>query len=242
MTGSKPRSRRWWAFVSSRTSARASAPRALSALQDLHPGRPRRSGHQQHLSRPPLEFVAQLATVDRHGPAGQVDVQGLVDVDLSSPPSRWTVTGESPPRSTCATAAPLAPGAATTASPPRRARRSARGSRPAPVSRQNETFVRFGKIGGVLDLRADRAAGRARRGPRRGSRTAGCRSRRAGSGSRRPRRVAVRRAARDSSGEVQAGAAHVDAAGRRAGDRRPDLARERLDRERVLAPSSARRR
>ena len=71
-----------------------------------------------------------------------------------------------------------------TASPPRRARRSARGSRPGRSAHQNETFVRLGKRGSCSI--AGPIAGRSSavelgRGRRRGSRTAGCRSRRAGS-------------------------------------------------------------
>ena len=44
--------------------------------------------------------VCELAAVDRHGPAAEVDVEVLATSTSSSPPSSSTVTGESPPRNT----------------------------------------------------------------------------------------------------------------------------------------------
>ena len=146
----------------------------------------------------------------------------------SSPPSSSTVTGESPPRSTWATAAPDAPvperhRLAHAALEDPRADHARRRARP-------ERHVRaVGEAGRVLDRRADRRRGRALRA-RRGSSTriAHCglpietcwkrQSRPPTS----PR--AVRRAARVVL-RAQPRAAHVDAAGRRPSDRRADLAR-----------------
>ena len=121
---------------------------------------------------------AQLAAEDGHGPAGQVDVQRLVDVDLElaavelarSPASRRRAARGRPRRRwrRCR----------RTSSPPRRARRSARGCGRARARSRTRRWCGWGTAR-VLDLRAERRRGRApraRRGRRRGSRTAGCRS------------------------------------------------------------------
>ena len=56
------------------------------------------------------------------------------------------MTGESPPRTTCATAAPLAPVPLLSVSPTPRSKIRARIASGA-ISFQNETLVRLGKIG-----------------------------------------------------------------------------------------------
>ena len=89
--------------------------------------------------------------------------------------------------------------------------------------------------------RATRSSSRRRR---RGSRTAGCRSRRAGSSTSAPIGVAARPGRRAAlmgkSCALSAGAAHVDAAAVGAGDLRADLAGDGVDRELVeLGPAAA---
>ena len=66
------------------------------------------------------------------------------------------MTGESPPRRTCATAAPLAPVPEDIVSPTPRSKMRAR-MRSGASSVQNETLVRFGKGVVVLDQRAELA-------------------------------------------------------------------------------------
>ena len=93
------------------------------------------------------QLVAQLAAVDRDGPAGQVDVQRLVDADLELAAVERDASRARRRRAARRRPRRRRRRCPTTASPPRRARRSARGSRPAPVSHQNETLVRLGKRG-----------------------------------------------------------------------------------------------
>ena len=73
----------------------------------------------------------------------------------ASPPSSTTVTGERPPASTCATAAPVAPVPLAEVSPTPRSKIRARivwGSRTA----NHDTFVRLGNSSWRLERRADR--------------------------------------------------------------------------------------
>ena len=158
------------------------------------------------------------------------------------------MTGESPPRSTWATAAPQAPVPVDSVSPTPRSKIRARIAPGASSVHQRDVRA-VGEQRRVLDRRAERREVErvelvdARR---RGSRTAGCRSRRAGSASR-ARRLDRRRGRPAPPREVRASAARARPMSTRqvvgTGDRRADLARGGLDRERVgVASSRARRR
>ena len=184
--------------------------------------------------------VAELAAVDRDRPAGEVDLQRLVDVDLELAAverdgdrrRRRRAARTRPPRRTrrCP----------TTASPPRRARRSGRGSRPAPVGHQNETFVRLGNCGScsIAGPIAGRSSASSSAAP--ATRIAHCGLPIGTCWKRRPATSPVPSGAagREVLG-AQPRAPHVDAARRRAEDRRADLAGRGLDRELVLVGPAA---
>ena len=205
---------------------------------------------KQHVEHPPVAGRASpvpcpqaLASSARHaswrarprrrGTAQpvEVDVQVLVDVDLSSPPSSSTVTGESPPRSTWATAAPQAP-------VPERLR--------LPHAALEDP--RADAVGRELGPeRHVRAVGEARRRARSAGRSRPGRAPRARRAS--ATRIALLRVAdrdvleaparRSRPRRSSARAAHVDAARVLAGDRRADLARGGLDRERARVGPAA---
>ena len=108
--------------------------------------------------------------------------------------------------------------------------------RPSPSGVKHETFVRLRERGGVLDRRPDRGEVERLELVEPGDRDRALRvaDRDVLEAPRAPARLdlagAVRRAARISR-RAQRRAAHVDAARRLGEDRRPDLARDRLDRE-----------
>ncbi len=151
----------------------------------------------------------------------------------SSPPSSSTVTGESPPRRTCATAAPHAPVPDDSVSPAPRSKMRAR-IVVASSSVQNDVLVRLRNCGersisGPSFCRSSSSssssvgdADRALRVADRDVLEVAPLDDAAAVG--RPARVVLRGEAR---------AAHVDPAGGRARDGRPDLARDGLDREGV---------
>ena len=158
---------------------------------------------------------------------------------VSSPPSRCTVTGESPPRTTCATAAPLAPVPLLSVSPTPRSKIRARIASGATRSRTTRWCGsgRSARSRSPARALAGRcASGSSTRIAHCGLPIATCWKRWPATSPRAVGRAAgvVRR--------VQRGAAHVHAARRRAGDRRPDLARQRLDAERVCSVQPLRRR
>ena len=162
----------------------------------------------------------------------------------SSPPSRRTVTGLSPPRRTWATAAPRGAGAGGQRLP-HPALEDPRADDPGATLADERDVRAVREQLVVLDRRGRSRAGRAPRARRRRrSRTAGCRSTTCWKRHSRPPAVSSprRRRRRREVARAQPRAAHVDRAGRRAGDRRPDLARRRLDRERVASVQPARRR
>ena len=93
------------------------------------------------------QLAADLAAIDGHRPAGQVDVQRLVDVDLELAAVELHGDGRVAAAQREGDGGAARARCPTTASPPPRARRSGRGSCAGPVAVQNETFVRFGKRG-----------------------------------------------------------------------------------------------
>ena len=173
--------------------------------------------------------------VHGHGPAGQVTCRSSPTSTSSSPPSRCDGHGAVAAAQHARDGGAASRRCRRTASPPPRARRSARGSRPSP-SRAPERDVRAVReeLGVGLDRRADRRAGRAPRArPSHLDRALRVADRQCWNGElARPRPPAPSRRPLGKSVEA-AGAAHVDAAGGRAGDRGPDLAGGGLDRERV---------
>ena len=216
-------------------------------------GRPQRRAARQRLSRAAREVSSvrsssSLTSPRRPGtrPAGEVDVQRLVDVDRRARRRRAaTVTGESPPRRTCATAAPLAPVPADSVSPTPRSKIRARMRVGRDLAPERLTLVRLGKIaacsiGGPDRCEVERVelVALATRIAHCGLPIVTCWKRHVAPVGlelavpvRRPAGKSPSAAARGPCRRVQV---------RRSRDRRADLARDGLDRERVRVGPAAR--